>query len=74
MLDAFGGVDIEVSVANEDWEWDEGASDFEQWLKKQSAYPDDNELEKTLPPEYVHPTPHTPHFFFAAVFVISKHK
>ena len=51
VLDAFGGIEVEVSVGDENWDWDDGAWDFEQWLKRQSAYPDDNELEQTLPPE-----------------------
>lgn len=53
VLDAFGGLQVGVSVADEAWDWDDGAWDFEQWLKRQSAFPDDNELEQTLPPECV---------------------
>lgn len=51
VLDAFGGVQVGVAVGEEVWEWDDGAWDFEQWLKRQSAYPDDYELEQTLPPK-----------------------
>lgn len=51
VLDAFGGVELGVSVADEEWEWDDGAWDYEQWLRRQSAYPDDNELEQTIPSE-----------------------
>ncbi|KAL8269200.1 hypothetical protein Esti_006871 [Eimeria stiedai] len=54
VLNAFGGVEVGVAVAHAAWDWDDGAWDMEQWLKRQSAYPDDEELENTLPPDFTH--------------------
>lgn len=51
ILNAFGGLNIFISVEDKEWDWDDGACDFEQWLKRQSAYPDDDEIERTLPAE-----------------------
>ncbi|XP_026192877.1 uncharacterized protein LOC34621931 [Cyclospora cayetanensis] len=66
VLDAFGGVQVGVAVGDQEWEWDGGAVDYEQWLKRQSAYPDDNELEQTLPPDFTH-SPHYENFKYADV-------
>lgn len=57
VLDAFGGVHVGVSVCGggpsgeDEVESDFGAWEFEQWLKRQSAFPDDPELERVLPAE-----------------------
>ncbi|KYF39841.1 hypothetical protein TGARI_240970B [Toxoplasma gondii ARI] len=52
VLGAAGDIEIGVAVAEEDWEWDDGHWAMEQWLKLQSAYPDDLELETILPASF----------------------
>ncbi|PHJ14937.1 hypothetical protein CSUI_011252, partial [Cystoisospora suis] len=57
VLGASGDIEISVRLAEKEreeeeeerWEWDDGHWCMNNWLKLQSAYPDDLELEKTLP-------------------------
>lgn len=59
VLGASGNVEIGVEVfddpaagADSRWEWDDGHWAMDQWLKLQSSYPDDLELEHALPARY----------------------
>ncbi|KAF8820127.1 hypothetical protein IE077_003525 [Cardiosporidium cionae] len=53
ILGPAGNVCIGVAIANSTWEWDDGAGEFENWLKKQSALPD-NELTALLSSDFSH--------------------
>nr|CEL65880.1 TPA: hypothetical protein BN1204_017100 [Neospora caninum Liverpool] len=52
VLGAAGDIELGVAIAEDDWEWDDGHWAMEQWLKLQSAYPDDLEIETILPASF----------------------
>ncbi|PFH36373.1 hypothetical protein BESB_045650 [Besnoitia besnoiti] len=52
VLGAAGDIELGVAVAEDSWDWDDGHWSLEQWLKLQSAYPDDLEIETILPASF----------------------